>query len=72
MLAAPVPDAPVTLVQPKVFYRYADPGLEARSAGQKLMMRIGADEEGRVKARLRQIRALLTGARLPAPATSAR
>ncbi|HET6807049.1 MAG TPA: DUF3014 domain-containing protein [Frateuria sp.] len=72
MLAAPVPDAPVTLVQPKVFYRYADPGLEARSAGQKLMMRLGTDDETRVKARLRQIRALLTGATLPARAASVR
>jgi len=72
MLAAPVPDAPVALVQPKVFYRYADAGLEARSAGQKLLMRLGADDEAKVKAKLRQIRALLTGAGLPAPAASAR
>ena len=72
MLAAPVPDAPVTLVQPKVFYRYADPGLEARSAGQKLLMRLGAEDEARMKAKLRQIRALLTGATLPAGAASAR
>lgn len=72
MLAAPAPDAPVTLVQPKVFYRYADPGLEARSAGQKLLMRLGADDEAKVKAKLRQIRDLLTGATLPAGAASAR
>ena len=70
MLAAPVPDAPTPLVQPKVFYRYADPGLEARSAGQKLLMRLGAGDEARVKAKLQQIRALLTGATLPAPARS--
>lgn len=72
MLAAPVPDAPVKLVQPKVFYRYADPDLEARSAGQKMLMRLGADDEARVKAKLRQVRALLTGAALPAEAGSAR
>ncbi|MBP1474399.1 DUF3014 domain-containing protein [Frateuria sp. MAH-13] len=72
MLAAPVPDGPVALVQPKVFYRYADAGLEARSAGQKLLMRLGADDEAQVKAKLRQIRALLTGATLPAGAASAR
>jgi Protein of unknown function (DUF3014) len=72
MLAAPVPAAPVKLVQPKVFYRYADPGLEARSAGQKMLMRLGADDEARVKARLRQIRSLLTGATLPAAGSSAR
>jgi hypothetical protein len=67
-----VPDAPLTLVQPKVFYRYADPGLEARSAGQKLLMRLGADDEAKVKAKLRQIRDLLTGATLPAGTASAR
>jgi hypothetical protein len=72
MLAAPVPDAPVKLVQPKVFYRYADADLEARSAGQKMLMRLGADDEGRVKARLREIRALLTGATLPGASTSTR
>jgi hypothetical protein len=70
MLAAPVPDAPVQLVQPKVFYRYADADLEARSAGQKMLMRLGADDEARVKARLREIRTLLTGATLPAAAAS--
>ncbi|WP_091337105.1 DUF3014 domain-containing protein [Frateuria terrea] len=72
MLAAPVPDAPVKLVQPKVFYRYADQDLEARSAGQKMLMRLGADDEARVKARLREIRALLTGAALPARSASVR
>jgi hypothetical protein len=72
MLAAPVPDGPVTLVQPKVFYRYADPGLEARSAGQKLLMRLGAEDAVKMKAKLRQIRDLLTGATLPAGAASAR
>jgi hypothetical protein len=61
----------VKLVQPKVFYRYADADLEARSAGQKMLMRLGADDEARVKARLREIRSLLTGATLPA-ATSTR
>jgi len=72
MLAAPVPDVPVKLVQPKVFYRYADADLESRSAGQKMLMRLGADDEARVKARLQQIRALLTGAALPARSASVR
>ncbi|MCX7515353.1 DUF3014 domain-containing protein [Frateuria sp. STR12] len=71
MLAAPVPEAPVQLVQPKVFYRYADAGLETRSAGQKMLMRMGADNEARVKAKLRQIRDLLTGVTLPASSSSA-
>ena len=70
MLAAPVPDAPVALVQPKVFYRYVDPDLEARSAGQKLLMRLGADDEARVKAKRRSIRALLVAQHAPAAAAS--
>ena len=59
MLAAPELAAPPELVQPKVFYQYADPALESRSAGQKIMMRMGAADAAKVKARLREIRAEL-------------
>ena len=59
LLAAPEPGGPVLLLQPKVFYQYADPGLEERSAGQKIMMRIGRDNELRLKAKLREIRKAL-------------
>lgn len=66
MLAAPAPAAPVQLLQPKVFYRYADADLEARSAGQKLLMRLGPADEAQVKSKLRVLRGLLTGSTLPA------
>ena len=56
LLAAPDIMSPVKLVQPKVLYQYADSGLEARSAGQKIMVRIGVGNEGLVKAKLREIR----------------
>jgi len=60
MLAAPeTPDA-VPLVQPKVLYEYADPELEALSAGQKIMVRMGRENEARAKAKLRDIRRALT------------
>lgn len=60
MLAAPeTPDA-VPLVQPKVLYAYADPELEALSAGQKIMVRMGKENEARTKAKLRDIRRALT------------
>lgn len=59
LLAAPDLKGPVMLVQPKVFYQFADPDLEARSAGQKIMMRVGADNEARLKAKLREIRAAI-------------
>ncbi len=59
LLAAPVLKDPVALLRPKVFYLYADPELEARSAGQKMLMRMGAENAGRVKAKLREIRAAI-------------
>lgn len=66
LLAAPDVQPPVALAQPNVYYTYADPALEARSFGQKAMIRIGADNEARVKAKLREIRAALAGQTLPA------
>jgi hypothetical protein len=56
LLAAPDIMTPIKLVQPKVQYRYADSALEARSAGQKIMLRIGVGNAGLVKAKLREIR----------------
>jgi hypothetical protein len=56
MLAAPELDGPVRLSRPKVLYEFADPGLQARSAGQKILMRLGRDSELKVKAKLREIR----------------
>jgi len=56
LLAAPDIMTPVTLVRPKVLYLYADSALEARSAGQKIMLRIGVGNAGLVKAKLREIR----------------
>lgn len=56
LLAAPEVQAPVQLVRPKVFYAFADPELEARSAGQKIMMRIGNENAAKIKAKLREIR----------------
>lgn len=62
MLAAPELREPVELVRPNVWYKFADPALESRSAGQKLMMRIGPANAARVKAKLKEIRRELTGA----------
>ena len=60
LLATPNVSAPVDLVQPKVLYEYRDPALEGRSAGQKILMRIGPEHATVIKAKLREIRALLT------------
>jgi Protein of unknown function (DUF3014) len=62
LIAAPVAPEPVRLVQPKVLYQFADPDLEARSAGQKIMMRMGAANAEVVRQKLREIRAQLVGA----------
>jgi hypothetical protein len=62
LLAAPEIGAPVKLVRPKVFYEFADPALETASAGQKIMIRMGADNARRVKAKLREIRQALAAA----------
>jgi hypothetical protein len=59
LLAAPELKTPPRLVQPKVLYQYADPDLERRSAGQKIMMRMGAANAAVVRAKLREIRAEL-------------
>jgi hypothetical protein len=56
LLAAPDPDPPVRLSQPRVLYEYADPDFENRSAGQKIMMRIGRENATVFKAKLREIR----------------
>jgi hypothetical protein len=39
---------------------YTDPELESRSAGQKIMMRMGSVNAARIKAKLREIRAEIT------------
>jgi hypothetical protein len=59
LLAAPEIEGPVALARPKVLYEFADPDLEARSSGQKLLARLGAENTRLVKAKLRQIRAEL-------------
>jgi hypothetical protein len=60
LLDAPEIAGPVKLLQPKVLYQFADPDLEARSAGQKIMMRMGSGNAAKVKAKLREIRHQLT------------
>lgn len=60
LLATPQVPGPLRLTQPKVLYEFEDPQLEALSAGQKAMLRMGPDNAERVKARLRVLRAEIT------------
>ena len=57
LLETPEVAAPIQLEQPRVFYTFADPSLEARSAGQKLLIRMGPANARIVKAKLRELRA---------------
>lgn len=56
LLETPEIAGSVRLVRPHVLYEYADPSLEERSSGQKLLIRMGADNAGRVKQVLRDFR----------------
>ncbi|MGC4029246.1 MAG: DUF3014 domain-containing protein [Steroidobacteraceae bacterium] len=59
LLETPAPAGPLELVQPKVLYEYADPSVESRSAGQKLLIRMGPEHAAVVKAQLTQLRAAI-------------
>lgn len=62
LLATPQVDGRIELVRPNVMYVFADPALEARPAGQRLLIRMGPDNEAAVKAKLTELRAALTAA----------
>ena len=62
LLVTPAIDVPLALVQPTVTYKFADEGLEARSLGQKLVLRVGPANAGIIKTRLRELRRLVTRA----------
>jgi hypothetical protein len=48
-------------------YTFADPTLEARSAGQKLLIRMGPENEEAIKAKLTELRAAITAGPLKRP-----
>ena len=53
-----------------MFYEFADPKLEARPAGQKLMMRMGRENAKVVKEKLRALRTAVTSGRQASPESS--
>lgn len=59
LLETPDPTGDIALVRPNVMYQFADPKLEQLSAGQKLLLRMGPQNEQVVKAKLRELRAEL-------------
>jgi len=53
---------PVQPSRPWVRYEFADPALEARSAGQKMLLRMGPQQRQSLKAKLAEMRAQITRA----------
>jgi hypothetical protein len=70
LLDAPEVAGPIRLKVPHVLYEYADPDLQSLSSGRKVLVRMGVDNERRVKAKLREIRAAVTAQppQVPKPA----
>ncbi|MGE0113343.1 MAG: DUF3014 domain-containing protein [Steroidobacteraceae bacterium] len=60
LLETPELRHPSPLVRPNVFYQFADPALESRSAGQKTLLRMGPDNVLLIKTRLREFRQAIT------------
>ena len=60
LLAAPEPAPPVAVFLTDKGYAYVDPSLEAASAGEKFMLRIGPAHAAAVKVKLRELRVALT------------
>ena len=65
LLQTPAVRGPIALKQGRVFYEYADPALESRSAGQKLLLRMGGDNAEAIKKKLRELRAFVTTSQDP-------
>ena len=60
LLATPDVSEPLVLVQPRVLYEFADPTLQNLSAGQKILLRMGAENRQKAKTKLREIRQAIT------------
>jgi hypothetical protein len=60
LLATPELSAPPDLVRPSVMYQFADPALEALPSGEKILLRMGPQNAAIVKAKLTELRALVT------------
>jgi putative lipoic acid-binding regulatory protein len=59
LLATPEISEPYRLVKPEAVYLFADEELEALSAGQKILLRMGSENSTRVKSKLSEIRQAL-------------
>lgn len=62
-LKVQLPDiqGPLKPTRPWVLYRYSDPNLEGLSSGQKILLRVGRENQKRLKAKLAEVRKLIAG-----------
>jgi hypothetical protein len=62
-LKVELPDiqGPLKLTRPWVLYRFSDPALEGLSSGQKILVRVGRENEKRLKSKLAEFRKLIAG-----------
>jgi hypothetical protein len=65
LLATPDVTGPLKLTQSRGRYEFANPDLQMRSAGQKILLRMAPQNAARLKAVLRAYRQELTGRHLP-------
>lgn len=70
-LILPPQDPSVEIRRPWLLYQYADPALESLTAGQKILIRMGSESSGRIKATLRELRSRLATVPRPAAASPA-
>lgn len=59
LLATPDVEGDIYLVKPEAVYLFVDPELEALSAGQKILLRMGPENAALVKAKFTEIKSLL-------------
>jgi len=64
LLATPQLAGSIDLVRPNVMYQFADAALEAKPAGQKILIRMGPENSAVIKAKLVELRAAVTAAPL--------
>jgi len=64
----PVINGPMQPARPWLLYEFDDPALQSLSHGQKILLRMGPVNQRRVKAKLAEIRRLVTaGGAMPRP-----
>jgi hypothetical protein len=61
----PTINGPLQPERPWVLYEFDDPALQSLSAGQRILLRMGPVNERRMKAKLAEIRRLVTAGALP-------